>query len=344
VRARRTVLLLGPCMWLAGCAAERRTQSALSPQGERADAVEPLWLTMLWAGTAVWALVTAALIWAVVRRRHGKPDQEEGRRVTRTVVLLGAVIPGVVVAALTVQSVLVLRDTASDDVADDALVVEVIGHQYWWEVRYPDAGVVTANEVHIPTGERVQFVLTSADVIHSFWVPELGGKMDLVPGSTNTTWLETDRPGEYWGQCAEFCGLQHAKMRLVVVAHEPAEFDGWLSHEQEPAEEAAPEPLDETAVDGEDLLIARGREVFMSSSCVYCHTIAGTAARGDVGPDLTHLAGRDTIAAGTLPNERGYLAAWIVDPQALKPGNLMPGTDLEGEELQALLTYLESLE
>lgn len=194
--------------------------------------------------------------------------------------------------------------------------------------------------------------LNAEDVVHSVWVPELSGKTDMIPGRTTSMWLETSEPGTYWGQCAEYCGLQHALMRFVVVAHEPEEFDGWLQAQAQPgaepetgavAEEPDPDEL-QTPAEQDDALVARGREVFMSSSCVYCHTVAGTEAQGRDGPDLTHIASRDTLAAGTLPNNPGNLAAWVVDPQAIKPGNGMPGTDLDGDELQALLAYLESLE
>ncbi|GAB2943863.1 cytochrome c oxidase subunit II [Micromonospora polyrhachis] len=317
---------------LAGCAAAERQQSALSPKGSRAEAVDGLWRTMLVLGSIVWVVVTAVIVVALVRRNRQKAGTP--RRATLYVTLAGAVVPAVVILGLTVQSTLVLRDIDPRD-AGDGIVVELTGHQYWWEIRYPASGVVTANEIHMPVGERVAVQLNSADVIHSFWVPELSGKIDLIPGRSNTIWLETDRPGTYWGQCAEFCGIQHANMRIVVIAHEPAAFAEWTRQQL-----AVPGQPD----GDEDPLVARGREVFLSSSCVYCHTVAGTAATGRAGPNLTHLASRDTLAAGILANDRGNLAGWIVDPQSLKPGNRMPGTDIDGDELQALLAYLESLE
>ena len=291
-------------------------------------------------------------------------DARTDRRAVRFVAVGGAILPALIILAIAVQSVWVLeQDDPGQDV--EGRTISVTGHQYWWEVEYPEHGVVTANEIHIPTGERVQLELNSTDVVHSVWVPELSGKTDMIPGRATSMWLETDEPGTYWGQCAEYCGMQHALMRFVVVAHDPDEFDGWIEAQGQTAAEppvAPPNPLDEPGQDSsaestadgeqpprtpeqqEDELVAQGREVFMSSSCVYCHTVAGTEAQGQAGPDLTHLASRQTLAAGTLPNTPGNLAAWVVDPQAIKPGNEMPGTDVEGDELQALLAYLESLE
>jgi cytochrome c oxidase subunit II len=211
------------------------------------------------------------------------------------------------------------------------VVIEVIGHQWWWEVRYPHEGIVTANEIHIPAGQPVTLRLTSDDVIHSFWVPELHGKLDLNPQQTNTLILQADQPGAYRGQCAEFCGIQHAKMALLVVAQEPAAYAEWVS-----AQQLVPPPPNTE-------LTEFGQQVFLGSACVYCHTVRGTNATGVLGPDLTHLASRRTLAAATVPNTRGYLAGWIVDPHGLKPGNKMPPTDMSAEELQALLAYLESL-
>ncbi|MFC8923063.1 cytochrome c oxidase subunit II [Cellulosimicrobium sp. NPDC057127] len=335
---------------LAGCSGSGGQQSALSPSGAEAERVDSHWQLMLVVGSVVWVLVVVALLVAVLRR--GREDGEDGRRGHLVVAFAGAVVPALVIVAVFADSVLVLRDTA-DDGAKAETVVEVTGHQYWWEIRYPGHDVVTANEVHVPVGETVRVELTSADVIHSLWVPELSGKVDLVPGSTNVMTLHATEPGTYWGQCAEYCGVQHAWMRFVVVAHDEEEFDGWVAAQARPAEGGLPLAEDDPAADADPTgdptaadaeLVARGREVFMSSSCVYCHTIAGTEARGTLGPDLTHLASRQTLGAGVLANDTGNLAAWILDPQSVKPGNAMPGTDMDGDDLQALLAYLESLE
>jgi cytochrome c oxidase subunit II len=351
-RALRALALGASAAVLVACSGSGGQQSALSPSGADAERVDSHWQLLLVVGSVVWVLVVVMLLVAVLRR--GREDGEDGRRGHLVVAFAGAVLPAVVILGILADSVLVLRDT-DDDGAEARTVVEVTGHQFWWEVRYPGQDVVTANEIHVPVGETVRVELTSADVIHSVWVPELSGKVDLVPGTTNVMTLNATEPGTYWGQCAEYCGVQHAWMRFVVVAHEADEFDGWVAAQARPAVEGVPLAEDDPAAEPDPEptggpgapdaeLVARGREVFMSSSCVYCHTIAGTEARGTLGPDLTHLASRQTIGAGVLPNDTGNLAAWILDPQSVKPGNAMPGTDMGGDDLQALLAYLESLE
>jgi cytochrome c oxidase subunit 2 len=213
-----------------------------------------------------------------------------------------------------------------------ALTIDVTGFQWWWEVRYGDAAVTTANEIHLPVGQPVDVRLTSHDVIHSFWVPQLHGKLDVNPGHITTLRLIADEPGVYWGECAEYCGIQHANMRLVVVVEAPEAFQQWLARMQQPA-----------AVPGE-ALAQRGQDVFLSSNCLFCHRVSGTDATGELGPDLTHVASRLTLGAGVAANTRGSLGGWVADPHSLKPGVLMPPSDLSGEDLQALLAYLETLE
>jgi cytochrome c oxidase subunit 2 len=217
----------------------------------------------------------------------------------------------------------------------DALRIQVTGNQWWWDVQYaheiPSLRVTTANEIHIPVGRAVRFDLLSTDVIHSLWIPNLQGKIDLVPGRLNELWLRADQPGVYRGQCAEYCGLQHAKMALVVVAEPPADFERWLTGNRAPA--AAPVTAEQQ----------RGRDIVERGPCAMCHNITGTLAGGRTAPDLTHIASRSTLAAGTLPNTRGHLAGWIADPQGIKPGNRMPAPGLSSDELQAVLAYLETL-
>jgi len=214
---------------------------------------------------------------------------------------------------------------------EDALVVRVIGKQWWWEYQYPDLGITTAAELHVPVGRTVHLELESDNVIHSFWVPELGGKTDLIPGHINTHWFRADEARTYRGQCAEYCGLQHANMIFVVVAEPLEEFDAWVKNEQAP-------PV--TPTEG---LAAEGLETFMRSACIACHTIKGTRAQGKVGPDLTHFGSRRTIASGVLPNTKENLTRWLADPQAVKPGNLMPNLRLSPEDLEKIVAYLESL-
>jgi cytochrome c oxidase subunit II len=220
----------------------------------------------------------------------------------------------------------------SHPAASGGITVEVIGHRWWWEVRYPDRGIVTANEVRIPVGEPVLVRLTTQDVLHSFWVPELTGKTDMISGRTNTMTLEAERPGVYRGQCAEFCGLQHAQMIFFVIADPRSEFDRWM------ADHSGPPALPT------DPMLRQGQEVFETQACAACHTIRGTTASGMVGPDLTDFGGRLTIGAGAVPNTRGNLGGWIVNSQTIKPGNLMPPIQLSPDDLQALIAYLESLE
>jgi cytochrome c oxidase subunit 2 len=218
---------------------------------------------------------------------------------------------------------------------ENAVKIKATGHQWWWEFRYEDPTpsniLETANEIHIPVGRPVDFELQSPDVIHSFWIPNLHGKRDMIPGHTTHTTMQADRPGTFWGQCAEFCGYEHALMRFKVVAEPEAEFQKWLAASRQPA----PEPTTETA--------KKGKTIFLGRTCVMCHTIQGSGAGGMIGPELTHIASRSHIAAGSFPNTRGYLAGWIANPQQLKPGVRMPPNTLAPDELQSLLDYLETL-
>ncbi len=291
---------------------------------------------MLWVGGAVWVLVVALLLIALFRQRGEEPlealsltaQQSLGARAW--IIGGGIVMPVVVLLGLIILTVGALRLMAATTPSDE-VVIEVIGHQWWWEVRYLNQNVITANELHLPVGQPLEIKLTSVDVIHSFWVPELHGKFDLIPGRTNRFVLQADQPGEYRGQCAEFCGLQHAKMAILVVAQAPEDFMAWLDQQAQPA----PQPTEPAAL--------AGRQIFLESACRECHTIRGVSASNGAGPDLTHLAGRRTLAAGTRLNTPEHLAEWISAPQAVKPGNLMPETSLTPEELSSLLAYLESL-
>ena len=308
----------------------------LDPQSDRAETVVTLWWVMFGISAAVMALVTVVLLWGLRRASRSDAPARQGVLGRDRLFVFGGgialpVTVMVLLMALTVWSGRAITEAAEDD----AVVVEVVGHQWWWEVRYPDHGVVTANEIHIPSGEAVEVRLLSDDVIHSFWIPELGGKIDLIPGRTNTLVIEANQPGEYRGQCAEFCGLQHAKMRLLVVAEEREDFDEWVAQMREPAAALTPQ---------EDGVLFEGQQAFLGSACVYCHTIEGTNASGTLGPDLTHLASRRMLASNVIPNTRGHLAGWILDPQAVKPGTQMPPTQLNAEQLEALLDYLGSLE
>jgi cytochrome c oxidase subunit II len=300
--------------------------------GSGAERIEGLWSLMLVLSIVVFGIVLALLGIAVLRsRRRARDDPEPGRGAMALIAAGGLALPAVVVSVLVVASHDVLAGIFPDE-PEDPVRVEVTGHQFWWEVRYPDAGVVTANEIRIPARRPVEVRLDSADVIHSFWVPELQGKVDLVPGKVNRLFIDAAEPGTYRGRCAEFCGLQHALMGFEVVASDPEEFDRWLEERRVP-----PAPPTEAAA-------RRGQAVFTEEGCDACHRIAGTEAQADVGPDLTHIASRGTVGAATRPNNRGNLAGWIVDPQGIKPGNRMPPSNLTGRQLQDLLDYLETLE
>lgn len=309
-------------------------QSILDPASNSARRVEDLWWVMFWLGTVIFVLVMLLVLYAVARGRRSHSDDSLTNKRRQSVVIAGGIVMPLLVLAVVFGYTLFTLTGLAEDRESSERTVEVVAHQFWWEVRYPGEDVVTANEIHIPVGEPVEFKLTSGDVIHSFWVPELYGKIDMMPGTTTSVTFTADEPGRYRGQCAQLCGVQHANMALYIVAEEPGEFASWLDGQRELAEvPEAGTPLE------------RGREVFLSSSCVYCHTVRGASnATGELGPDLTHLASRQTIAAGILENNPGNLAAWVVDPQHLKPGNLMPATNLSSEELQDLLAYLNSLD
>lgn len=338
-RAWVWVLLALPL--LAGCTGR---QSVLNPSGPPAERISGLWWLMFWCLIGIFVLVMGALVLAVIhshRRRRREPaappmstDPGTERRMSRAVTAAVG-ITFVLLMILLVASVVTGRSVSPLSASADALQVEVIGHQWWWEFGYgdpqPQQIVSTANELHIPVGRPVRIRGTSRDVIHSFWVPNLQGKVDLIPGRTSDLWIQADEPGVYRGQCAEFCGHQHAKMAFLVIAEPPEQFDAWLAAQRQPA------VVPDTPIE------RRGQQVFQSSTCPLCHTIAGTEAGSRIGPDLTHLASRRTLGGAALPNNRGNLAGWIVDPQQIKPGNRMPPNPLKPEDLQALLTYLESL-
>jgi cytochrome c oxidase subunit II len=324
----RVALVAAALLLLAGCG---DPPSALEPRGPAAQAIANLGWFLTVAGTLVYVAVMTVVLYALFRRRTRSLDDLAPRYGPRMILFGGVIIPAIILLLVYGFTFNTLRALSTPAVAK-AIPIHVVGHRWWWEVQYPNQGFETANELHIPVGYPVQITLASQDVIHSFWVPELHGKLDMVPGDVNTFWIQADEPGAYWGECAEFCGIQHANMRFVVVAEPEEQFAAWLAQQQQPAAE----PTEPQA--------QQGQEIFLSSTCIQCHTIKGTNATGDLGPDLTHLASRRTLAAGTLANNRGNLTGWIIDPQHIKPGNLMPSTRLTGEELQALLAYLATLE
>jgi cytochrome c oxidase subunit 2 len=289
---------------------------------------------MLGAATVVFLGAVALLVLAYIRRgTKGLPLVGEREDLAGgMVVMFGIVVPLVVLVALFgAANLYVIRSSAAPSPRSTALTVDVVGHQWWWEVRYPGTNAVTANEIHIPVGTRVNLVATSADVIHSFWVPPLARKIDMIPGRENRILLYAASAGTYHGQCSEFCGLAHAYMDLKVFAEPAAAFKGWLARAAQPA--LAPSGAEARA----------GAQLFMSRQCSSCHQISGTGANATVGPNLTHVASRTSLAAATIANNPRELAAWITNPQAIKPGNRMPALGLSQAEVHAIVSYLEEL-
>ncbi len=305
------------------------SSGALDPRGPAARAIADLWWLMVALGGATFLIFAVVLIGGLLRGSASAEDPSD-ERPSRLILFGGVALPTVVliiVLAFTVRTMHTIPNAAPEG----ALQIEVVGHQWWWEIRYPQHGIVTANEIRLPVGRPVEFLLSSADVIHSFWIPELGGKLDLLPEDVNTLVLQSDRPGVYRSQCAEFCGLQHAKMRLLAIAEPEKSFSEWLARQRAPAETAGSPSAD------------KGQQVFADVGCASCHTVRGTAADGTAGPDLTHLASRRTLAAATVPNTREHLEGWITDPHAIKEGVAMPATELDERQKRALIQYLQGL-
>jgi len=306
---------------------------ALDPASPEASRINDLHWLMFWVTGAV-SVVVVGLLAAAVFRRAEPPTRQGDERRTRAVAA-GAAVSGIILIYFLFVSVRAGRDVVAPG-GPDSLEIDITGHQWWWEVRYPATPpsdtVVTANEIHIPVGRPVRLQLSSADVIHSFWAPNFHGKKDLLPGRPTTHIFRADRAGVFPGMCAEFCGYQHAHMGFLVIAEDPERFQAWLDGQRRPAAEP------------EAAALRHGREVFLSSPCVLCHTIRGIGAFGHKAPDLTHLGSRRMIAAATVPNTPGHLAGWVVDAQNFKPGNKMPPNTLAAGDLLDLVSYLGSLQ
>jgi cytochrome c oxidase subunit 2 len=326
---------------LAGSGVARSPTSIFDPAGTPAHSIFGLSMLVLSVTLAIFLLVAGMLLYVLIRYRQQPSDSErEPAQVygSNQIELSWTVIPILIVVMLFLSTTRVILDTQAAPKPSDALDVTVIGHQFWWEYRYPKLGVVTANELHVPVSDPAKptptyLSLSSADTDHSFWVPRLAGKTDLIPNRLNTMWIDPQAPGLYLGQCAQYCGTQHAKMLLRVYAQSPEDFAAWIKQQQRPA--------------GQDLsggsAAAEGQTVFMHSACINCHTIAGTVATGRFGPDLTHLASRDTIASGPIQNTPENLRKWIADPNSVKPGVLMPSMHLNDHDLGVMTAYLTTL-
>lgn len=317
-------------------------QTSLHPAGPAAAHIEHNFAVIFWITSTVYLLVLTGLVYIVARRRHTlslmpeplETTEASDRMATHAV---GAAI-GITVLLLFVMllsSFRTIRRLGRMN-EEQALTIDVYGHQWWWEVQYPNEHepyrmVITANEIHLPVGTPIRIHGTSRDVIHSFWAPNIQGKRDLMPGYNTDVLMQVDQPGRWRGQCAEFCGLQHAHMSFSMVAESQKDFNNWMTGQAQ------------SAVAPANSQTQHGQQVFLSHACVMCHAIGGTTAASRVGPDLTHLASRSTIAAGTLPNTVGNLGGWIINAQSIKPGSRMPPNPLSGPDLQDLLAYLETL-
>ena len=306
--------------------------SLFSPDSPQAQSITHLSFIVGFVMLAILVLITALVLYAVVKFRHrsgdSEPPQVFGNSRVEKAWTIGALLT---VTALFIFTIRTMHSADRTPAPGRKADLEIVAHQWWWEARYPHSGVITANEVHIPVGKAWLVRLTSADVIHDWWVPDLGRKMDAVPGHPNTFWIQADKPGTYLGTCAEFCGAGHAWMRIRVIAQPESEFQAWEQHQLE----VPPKPTSGEA--------AAGRKLFNKVTCDSCHRIAGTSARADVGPDLTHVASRETLAAGRLKDTRENLRKWITNPQEYKPGAHMPDFNFTQEQVNQLVAYLETL-
>ena len=306
--------------------------SPFSPASPQAQAIAHLSIFVGIIMLAIFVLVTALVVYAAIRFRR-RPDAAEPRQVFGNSRLektwtIGALLT---VAVISIFAIRTMHEADSSPRPGEKPNLVIVAHQWWWEARYPESGVVTANEIHIPADKPWLVELKSADVIHDWWVPDLGRKMDAIPGHPNHFWIQADKPGTYLGTCAEYCGAQHAWMRIRVIAQPETDFKAWEQHQLE---------VPPTPVSGE---AAAGSRLFNQLTCVNCHTVAGTPAHADIGPDLTHLASRETLAAGRLKDTPENLGKWISNPQAYKPGAHMPDFNFTPAQVQELVAYLETL-
>lgn len=333
-------LRLAPLALLTACGGvETYPQTSLVPKSDFARDIDGLFRLTLWLGVIVGILTFAAMAYIMVKYRH-RPDGPQPSQVTgnTTLELLWTLLPALIIAVIAVPTVETIFETQKD-APEGALTVNVTGWQWWWEFDYVIGNdtVNTANEIHVPVGTPVRLLMTSGDVLHSFWVPQMGGKRDVIPNRVNRIVFTPEEPGVYLGACAEFCGDSHALMKMRLIAHTPEGFQEWLRNEARPAidPEAGPFP---------DSALILGKQLVTAGACAGCHVIDGTAATfGKTGPNLTHLARRGTIAAGILPNNAENLYHWIDDPQRIKPGAKMPDLGLSPDEIRYIVAYLQTL-
>ncbi len=335
-RSLRAGVLTLLAVAFTGCAIGNGPQSVNRPAGDSMRKIWDLFLPIFWLSVVIFVLVTAILLFALwrFRQRPGEDRHPEQLHGNTRLEIAWTMAPAVILAIIAVPTLSLIFELDRKP-GPEALTVRAIGHQWWWEFQYPELNVVTANELHLVVDRPVRIELHSVDVIHSFWVPRLAGKRDVIPGWNNVLTFTPQEVGVFPGQCAEFCGIQHANMKFTVVVQTQEEFDAWIRQQQQPAAEVPADPL-----------AAQGRELFLTpaNACMGCHTVAGTEAQGKVGPDLTHVGSRGIIAGGMLENTPENLARWLRNPQAVKPGNKMVlPRQLTDQEIQALVAYLTSL-
>lgn len=330
---RRVTWLLLCLVVVSGCT-PMGPQSTLDPRGPIARMQLDVFMVTVFVCVGAF-LATGGLLLYTIWRFRARPDNSEAtlaRLHGNAKIEFGLIgIMALLLLLIAIPNLRALFAASTPPAAEDVLRLEIAGKQWWWKFTYPTLGIETANELHIPAGRVVQAQLYSEDVIHSFWVPKLAGKMDVIPNKVNQLWFSADEPGTYFGQCAEFCGVSHANMRFRVIVHPEAEFDAWVRAQQQPAVPVA----DQRALEG--------AQVFQRTGCASCHTIAGTPAQGTIGPNLTHFGSRRTLAAGLLENSPQNLEHWLRNPQDVKPGSLMPNLGLHDAQITALVAYLQSL-
>ena len=324
-------LLIAGALALCGCALKDYPQSTLHPHSDYAESIQRLLETLVFWVVVIFVLVEGVLIWTVVRFRS-RPGAPEPKPVhgNTTLEVAWTIAPALILAFVAVPTVLTIFKTQGRP-PDGAMPVRVVGHQWWWEFQYPEYNITTASELHVPVGRPVAISLETADVIHSFWFPAVGGKRDVVPSRVNHMWFTADSLGEFPGQCAELCGISHANMRAKLIVSKPEDFQAWVAAQQSP-----PVEPDSTSLAG------KGKQVFLEVGCVACHTIQGISP-GIIGPNLTHFGSRGSIAGATYLNNDDNLGKWLANPQARKPGATMLNLGLNPDQIAALVAYLQSL-
>ena len=310
-------------------ACSSKSPSITNAKGTEAHTISNIWWLMCGLASAVYLIVGGFIVVAAFRGRGTEAGKPSRIRDSTFIVVGGLLVPAVILLVLGGSVVYASNNLRQPE--KNPLRIEVVGERWWWAVSYPGQRITTANEIHVPVGRPLEIGIDSDNVIHSFWVPQLAGKVDMIPGQHNILRVTATKAGTYRGECAEYCGLEHARMNFLMIAQPAAEFDAWVVRHQQPPTGPS------------DQLAATGQMVFLRESCAGCHTIRGTTADGTIGPDLTDIGSRLTLGANTIPNTDGYLSGWIVNSQTIKPGNLMPPVPLNSKDLQALVAYLRSL-